>query len=293
MINLPQIIPRSWVAQSDSNIDKIIGRMNTIDSGIGDLEQIESTLTGNNKVTQHVKRLYDDVTKYANIGLNYYNRIKQIFGYDTKEYFKKSNGILGGIPVLVQSTSYSRNNAVSEFSNYDNQVFSDNMYINNYELKIEIICYGKEVLDSVNQLLELSRKRQYISFTYEKTKTTYSPIAITNISYSEDYKVQNVYIVSVTCKEIVMLKNGGIQLTNVFQGNTQSVKTVDLKKVKKGKPKKINIKKPIPTKSRCNCVMVVQNTKNNQKNILAFRPSNTGVDYLDKLRTQMKSYINK
>ena len=114
----------------------------------------------------------------------------------------KPNGFLGTIPLLVLSTDYSQDNEITGYKSYLNE----NMFINPYTLKIEVILHGKEWKDELEKLVKESRKRNYTMFMYTKFNKIYAPLAITSVSYSENYENYTSVKVSINLKEINLLK---------------------------------------------------------------------------------------
>ena len=133
------------------------------------------------------------------------------------------NGFLGNIPLFVISTDYSQDNEITGYKSFLKENFNENIFINPYTLKIEVLVYGKRFIKELKTLLEESKKRKYTFFSYEKTRETYIPLAITSISYregAEDYTKINV---SINLKEVNLLEfitdDNGVTTTNVFNPN--------------------------------------------------------------------------
>ena len=117
----------------------------------------------------------------------------------------KPNGFLGTIPLLVLSTDYSQDNEITGYKSYLKDNFNENMFVNPYTLKIEVILHGKEWKDELEKLVKESRKRNYTMFTYTKLNKVYAPFAITSVSYSENYENYTSIKVSINLKEINLL----------------------------------------------------------------------------------------
>ena len=100
----------------------------------------------------------------------------------------KPNGFLGTIPLLVISTDYSQDNEITGYKSYLKDNFNENMFVNPYTLKIEVILHGKEWKDELEKLVKESKKRNYTTFMYTKFDKVYAPLAITSVSYSENYQ---------------------------------------------------------------------------------------------------------
>jgi hypothetical protein len=123
------------------------------------------------------------------------------------EYFGvKPNGFLDTIPLLVLSTDYSQDNEITGYKSYLKDNFNENMFVNPYTLKIEVILHGKEWKDELEKLVKESRKRNYTIFMYTKFDKIYAPLAITSVSYSENYESYTSMKVSINLKEINLLK---------------------------------------------------------------------------------------
>ena len=123
------------------------------------------------------------------------------------EYFGvQPNGFLGTIPLLVLSTDYSQDNEITGYKSYLKDNFNENMFVNPYTLKIEVILHGKEWKDELEKLVKESRKRNYTIFMYTKFDKIYAPLAITSVSYSENYESYTSMKVSINLKEINLLK---------------------------------------------------------------------------------------
>lgn len=118
----------------------------------------------------------------------------------------KPNGFLGTIPLLVISTDYSQDNEITGYKSYLKDNFNENMFVNPYTLKIEVILHGKEWKDELEKLVKESRKRNYTIFMYTKFDKIYAPLAITSVSYSENYESYTSIKVSINLKEINLLK---------------------------------------------------------------------------------------
>ena len=118
----------------------------------------------------------------------------------------KPNGFLGTIPLLVLSTDYSQDNEITGYKSYLKDNFNENMFVNPYTLKIEVILHGKEWKDELEKLVKESRKRNYTMFMYTKFDKIYAPLAITSVSYSENYESYTSMKVSINLKEINLLK---------------------------------------------------------------------------------------
>ena len=118
----------------------------------------------------------------------------------------KPNGFLGTIPLLVLSTDYSQDNEITGYKSYLKDNFNENMFVNPYTLKIEVILHGKEWKDELEKLVKESRKRNYTMFMYTKFDKIYAPLAITSVSYSENYESYTSIKVSINLKEINLLK---------------------------------------------------------------------------------------
>ena len=76
----------------------------------------------------------------------------------------KPNGFLGTIPLLVISTDYSQDNEITGYKSYLKDNFNENMFVNPYTLKIEVILHGKEWKDELEKLVKESKKRNYTTF---------------------------------------------------------------------------------------------------------------------------------
>ena len=123
------------------------------------------------------------------------------------EYFGvQPNGFLGTIPLLVLSTDYSQDNEITGYKSYLKDNFNENMFVNPYTLKIEVILHGKEWKDELEKLVKESRKRNYTMFMYTKFDKIYAPLAITSVSYFENYESYTSMKVSINLKEINLLK---------------------------------------------------------------------------------------
>ena len=118
----------------------------------------------------------------------------------------KPNGFLGTIPLLVISTDYSQDNEITGYKSYLKDNFNENMFVNPYTLKIEVILHGKEWKDELEKLVKESKKRKYTTFMYTKFDKVYSPLAITSVSYSENYQNYTSIKVSINLKEVNLLK---------------------------------------------------------------------------------------
>ena len=118
----------------------------------------------------------------------------------------KPNGFLGTIPLLVLSSDYSQDNEITGYKSYLKDNFNENMFVNPYTLKIEVILHGKEWKDELEKLVKESRKRNYTMFMYIKFDKIYAPLAITSVSYSENYESYTSMKVSINLKEINLLK---------------------------------------------------------------------------------------
>ena len=93
----------------------------------------------------------------------------------------KPNGFLGTIPLLVISTDYSQDNEITGYKSYLKDNFNENMFVNPYTLKIEVILHGKEWKDELEKLVKESKKRNYTTFMYTKFDKVYAPLAITSV----------------------------------------------------------------------------------------------------------------
>ena len=118
----------------------------------------------------------------------------------------KPNGFLGTIPLLVISTDYSKDNEITGYKSYLKDNFNENMFVNPYTLKIEVILHGKEWKDELEKLVKESKKRNYTTFMYTKFDKVYAPLAITSVSYSENYQNYTSIKVSINLKEVNLLK---------------------------------------------------------------------------------------
>lgn len=118
----------------------------------------------------------------------------------------KPNGFLGTIPLLVVSTDYSQDNEITGYKSYLKDNFNENMFVNPYTLKIEVILHGKEWKDELEKLIKESKKRNYTTFMYTKFDKVYAPLAITSVSYSENYQNYTSIKVSINLKEVNLLK---------------------------------------------------------------------------------------
>lgn len=118
----------------------------------------------------------------------------------------KPNGFLGTIPLLVISTDYSQDNEITGYKSYLKDNFNENMFVNPYTLKIEVILHGKEWKDELEKLVKESKKRKYTTFMYTKFDKVYAPLAITSVSYSENYQNYTSIKVSINLKEVNLLK---------------------------------------------------------------------------------------
>lgn len=118
----------------------------------------------------------------------------------------KPNGFLGTIPLLVISTDYSQDNEITGYKSYLKDNFNENMFVNPYTLKIEVILHGKEWKDELEKLVKESKKRNYTTFMYTKFDKVYAPLAITSVSYSENYQNYTSIKVSINLKEVNLLK---------------------------------------------------------------------------------------
>lgn len=116
------------------------------------------------------------------------------------------NGFLGTIPLLVISTDYSQDNEITGYKSYLKDNFNENMFVNPYTLKIEVILHGKEWKDELEKLVKESKKRNYTTFMYTKFDKVYAPLAITSVSYSENYQNYTSIKVSINLKEVNLLK---------------------------------------------------------------------------------------
>ena len=123
-----------------------------------------------------------------------------------KYFGVKPNGFLGTIPLLVLSTDYSQDNEITGYKSYLKDNFNENMFVNPYTLKIEVILHGKEWKNELDKLVKESRNRNYTMFMYNKFNKVYAPIAITSINYSENYESYTSIKVSINLKEINLLK---------------------------------------------------------------------------------------
>lgn len=118
----------------------------------------------------------------------------------------KPNGFLGTIPLLVLSTDYSQDNEITGYKSYLKDNFNENIFVNPYTLKIEVILHSKEWKDELEKLVKESRKRNYTMFMYTKLNKVYAPLAITSVSYAENYESYTSIKVSINLKEINLLK---------------------------------------------------------------------------------------
>lgn len=123
-----------------------------------------------------------------------------------KYFGVKPNGFLGTIPLLVLSTDYSQDNEITGYKSYLKDNFNENMFVNPYTLKIEVILHGKEWKNELDKLVKESRNRNYTMFMYTKFNKVYAPLAITSVSYSENYESYTSINVSINLKEINLLK---------------------------------------------------------------------------------------
>lgn len=139
----------------------------------------------------------------------------------------KPNGFLGTIPLLVISTDYSQDNEITGYKSYLKDNFNENMFVNPYTLKIEVILHGKEWKDELEKLVKESKKRKYTTFMYTKFDKVYAPLAITSVSYSENYQNYTSIKVSINLKEVNLLKfttTDGKTTTSAYdpEANTQN-----------------------------------------------------------------------
>lgn len=218
-MNLPQTIPPEWLQTMDGIFTKIQAKLKTEYSGIGTSRQIEKAFGARNAHTYS----YDK----ENIKRKFIVR-KDLENLKAVKNEERSNGILGGIPVLVKSTSRTYKNSITKQTSFSKKEFIDGMNNETYQMKVELIVHGKDVLGNLKKLTEMFNKKEIISFTYNKFEQVYSPLVLTNLSYSEDYKVQNAYIVNVDLEEVRLLnkKNKGVKVTNGTFKRTNKVKTV-------------------------------------------------------------------
>ena len=137
----------------------------------------------------------------------------------------KPNGFLGTIPLLVISTDYSQDNEITGYKSYLKDNFNENMFVNPYTLKIEVILHGKEWKDELEKLVKESKKRNYTTFMYTKFDKVYAPLAITSVSYSENYQNYTSIKVSINLKEVNLLKfttTDGKTTTNAYDPETNT-----------------------------------------------------------------------
>lgn len=153
----------------------------------------------------------------------------------------KPNGFLGTIPLLVISTDYSQDNEITGYKSYLKDNFNENMFVNPYTLKIEVILHGKEWKDELEKLVKESKKRKYTTFMYTKFDKVYAPLAITSVSYSENYQNYTSIKVSINLKEVNLLKfttTDGKTTTSAYdpETNTQNreMSEVSMSKSMKG-----------------------------------------------------------
>lgn len=137
----------------------------------------------------------------------------------------KPNGFLGTIPLLVISTDYSQDNEITGYKSYLKENFNENMFVNPYTLKIEVILHGKEWKDELEKLVKESKKRNYTTFMYTKFDKVYAPLAITSVSYSENYQNYTSIEVSINLKEVNLLKfttTDGKTITSAYDPETNT-----------------------------------------------------------------------
>ena len=137
----------------------------------------------------------------------------------------KPNGFLGTIPLLVISTDYSQDNEITGYKSYLKDNFNENMFVNPYTLKIEVILHGKEWKDELEKLVKESKKGNYTTFMYTKFDKVYAPLAITSVSYSENYQNCTSIKVSINLKEVNLLKfttTDGKTITSAYDPETNT-----------------------------------------------------------------------
>lgn len=139
------------------------------------------------------------------------------------------NGLLGHIPVFVISTSYTQDNEITGYKSYLKENFNENMFINPYTLEVEVLVYGNKFVQELEKLIEFSKKRDYTAFMYTKLDNkVYAPVALTNLSYSENYENYTNINVKLSLKEVNLLEfvtdENGVTTTNVYvpEGITQN-----------------------------------------------------------------------
>lgn len=131
----------------------------------------------------------------------------------TTEYWRKltgsyvyPNGMLGELPVYITEMSFAKSNSISSNALYYGDEVVDNIVKEAYEVNLELICFGKEYLNEIKNLRNLSEDKSgeenIISFAYRKNSTIYYPLIITNVSYSDSADSTMLQTVSIKLKQI-------------------------------------------------------------------------------------------
>ncbi|MDR2879297.1 MAG: hypothetical protein LBV03_05235, partial [Fusobacteriales bacterium] len=134
--------------------------------------------TVNNESLEILKNKFAKAMKYAAKISDHWRKITGNFVYP--------NGMLDDIPVYVTEFDYSKSNSVSPNIMFLGNESIDNIEKDVYSIDLTLMCYGKNYLEELEKLRQISEDREgienIISFYYSKNKKIYFPLIISGIN---------------------------------------------------------------------------------------------------------------
>ena len=146
----------------------------------------------------------ENIKKMGKMGYDYFKKLNGSYVYP--------NGFLGATPVYITNFKFSNSNKVTGNATIYGDEISDNINIGEYDITLTVMCFGRKYLDDLKSLQELSQKNAGLSsilpLYYEKTKTTYSPLVITSIDFTDSQSSTMFQTVTIKLKQIKIFTLG-------------------------------------------------------------------------------------
>ena len=162
-----------------------------------------------------------------------YKKIEE-FARKTTEYWRKytgaykyPNGLLGSIPIYIESLEYNTSNSVTSNKTFKGIDVADNISVEPYSISLSIVAFTDFYIDVLEMHQKVAResngKEGITALYYNKFGTLYGPLAIESFSFRNDAKATFLQLIDIELKYIEIRKfitdDKGVITTTTLETN--------------------------------------------------------------------------
>ena len=124
--------------------------------------------------------------------------------------YKYPNGMLGDIPIFTHSFEWQTSTNVTSNITFEGTEISDNVSVNPYGIKIEIVAFTDFYIDVIELHQKAARnsngQKGLIAFYYNEFGQLYGPMVITNMNFTKTSKSTYLQMINIDLKFVEVRK---------------------------------------------------------------------------------------